>query len=398
MADQRVDVAVVGGGMTGVSVALGLARAGHSVALLEPGSPAPPGVDDPHQLRVSTLSPASRNILHALGAWETIQASGRAPMFDQMRVWERDRRDELHFSASDASAQAQLGWVAENELIRDALWQQLEPAGVQLIAHSVERIETGDRKAVVATTQQSLSAKLVVGADGGNSIVRQAAGIEFDEKDYAQRGLVCNVRTERSPAATAWQRFLIGGPLALLPVSESDCSVVWSLPTTQAQTLASGHDEQFNRQISQAFGDRLGAITCVSERASFPLRRRIAERYVAKRLALIGDAAHVIHPLAGQGANIGFLDAAALVELVGDASDAGDERLLARYQRWRRSDNAVTAAGLEIIKAWYGQQRGVLADIRRFGTGMINRSGFARARFVEHASGFGGRVPQLARN
>ncbi len=398
---MRVGVAVIGGGMAGAAAALALAQGGLEVVLVDPKPPLQPGSNELPQRRVSTLSPATKNLLERLAVWPALVGSGRVGRFEDMRVWEQGPRDELHFSASDARL-AELGWVAENEAIRWALWQRLKRDGVTTVTAGLDKATINERQAKILLTDGSeLRAQLLVGADGAASKVREVAGIGVSSHGYQQQGLVATVRIERGGDQTAWQRFLPGGPLALLPLFDQQHSVVWSLPELKACELRDAKEANFDRAITAALQARLGAIESIGARACFPLRRLSAQHYQAGCSVLVGDAAHVVHPLAGQGANLGFMDAAALAELVIEAHVGGKElnnRITLRgYERWRRSDNELFADSLEWIKSAYRPHRGAIADARRVTTRLIGRTPWLRSRLVEHASGFGGRVPKLAR-
>ena len=384
---MSVDVLVSGGGMTGLAVAAGLLQQGRSVRLLETSWP--DGSED-WGLRVSTISPASENILRRLGSWETIPEHLRNP-FASMHVWEDEYAPPLDFTAASAGL-PHLGHLVDNEAIRAALLPRIPEEN--RYASRLTTIQPG-RNGLLATCEdgEQFEARLVIGADGGRSRVAEQTGIDLDIREYHQRGLVTVLDTECGDGQ-AWQRFLPTGPLALLAMSEQQVSVVWSLPTAQAEHLVSCEAEEFEARINAAFANKLGRLSLAGPRVSFPLVEAERTTYIADRMALIGDAAHRVHPLAGQGANLGFLDVGALLECLESVDDPGDASALRAYERWRKADHAVMAVTLNALKSIYAQPG--LSLLRKLGTNLLNGTDVVKARFVEHASGYGGRVPKLA--
>jgi 2-octaprenylphenol hydroxylase len=249
--------------------------------------------------------------------------------------------------------------------------------------------------------QDPIEARLVVGTDGASSRVRELAGITAIGWSYEQRGLVCNVSTEKQHRRTAWQRFLPTGPLAFLPLADGRCSIVWSADVAEADALMKLGDDAFRHRLHEAFGGELGAITNAGRRAAFPLRMLHAERYVQPHLVLAGDAAHVVHPLAGQGVNLGLLDVAALAEVLADAKqegrDIGDLRVLQRYERWRRGDNLVMTAATDGLKRLFGSSNPLLKFARNRGLGVVNATTPLKNLFIRHAMGIAGDLPALVR-
>lgn len=397
---QRFDIAVVGGGMVGATAALALARDGWSVVLLD-SAPAPKAIkpEQPPLSRVSTLTPAALNIVTRLGAGMWLEPD-RCCSFDTMRVWENDPELELVFKAADAGLD-ELGRVAENELLRFALWQAAAAVVTLLPDTRVSDVDVGER-AVRLTLEDgaTLECDLLVAADGARSAMREALGIADESARYDQAGLVTTVQTDGHDH-TAWQRFLPGGPLAFLPLPKKRCSIVWSCPAEQANQLRSLDDAAFVEQLQQASHSRLGVREVLGPRVSFPLVRMVATAYHGRRGVLVGDAAHVVHPLAGQGANMGLLDAAALAQTLKPLRQSGrgaaDPAALRAYARWRRSDNAIMAGALHQIWQMYGVDTPTARGLRLLGARLINGAPWLRRRLIEHASGFGGQVPQLAR-
>lgn len=349
---SRCDVAVVGGGVVGSACALALAALGLDVALVEAREPARWQASQ-RDLRVYAFSPDNADLLERIGVWTSVR-DARVQPYRRMRVWDAAGGGELCFDA-DAFARAQLGWIVEHGLLADRLWQALQRADVRLLcpAQVVTLDEREDAVRLGLDDGTRLDARLAVAADGADSTLRQLAGIGVETRDYAQRGVVCFVSSELPHQDTAWQRFTPGGPLALLPFADGDSSIVWSLPDAEATRVMTLDAAAFAEAVTQASGGRLGRLTPTSPRAAFPLRRQLARRYVAGRVLLAGDAAHVVHPLAGQGVNLGLRDVAALTGTLGVAVQRGlDLASPQRPERWarvRRSENALAAHAFDAL-------------------------------------------------
>jgi 2-octaprenyl-3-methyl-6-methoxy-1,4-benzoquinol hydroxylase len=354
---EVLDIVVVGAGVVGAAAALAFARDGFEVALVEAREPAPWSPEDP-DLRVYAFAPDNAAFVDDLGVWSAVQAARLQP-YRAMRVWDAAGGGELHFDA-DAFGRRELGWIVEHGVLVDRLWSALPAAGVRLhCPDAVEALEhdAADGVGVVLASGRRLRARLVVAADGAQTRLRELAGIEAPAHDYGPRGLVAYVDSELSHEATCWQRFLPGGPLAFLPTvgapgaRDRRSSIVWTLPNAEAERLLALDDAAFLDELERAFAGRLGALTGVSKRAAFPLRRQLAERYVAGRVVIAGDAAHVVHPLAGQGVNLGLRDISGLRSALAQAKKRGlDIGSPARLQRWareRRSENALAAYGFD---------------------------------------------------
>lgn len=395
------DVAIVGGGMAGSALALALVRCGLAVALVDRQPVQAPSARDEYDLRVSALSHASERVLNALGVWPEIEAV-RASPYRLMEIWDAVGKGKLMFHASETGEPA-LGHIVENRLVQGVVRASLShqararvfcPARVDSI-----RLEP-DAASLDLDDGSRLRARLLVGADGADSVVRGAAGIEAATWDYRQRALVTSVATRRPHASACYQRFLAGGPVAFLPLANGRSSIVWSAPPDRARELEAMPAEVFAGELEEAIEGRLGAITRITKRASFPLRYLHARRYVSNRVALIGDAAHVVHPLAGQGANLGFLDVAALAEVLVKSHragrDIGRESELRPYERWRRADNMLMANALHGLKYLFGTGDYSIAWLRSLGLDVVDELKPVKRLFMSQAAGMTGELPRMA--
>jgi 2-octaprenylphenol hydroxylase len=403
------DVAVVGAGPIGLATAVLLARqagfAADRVAVFD--RRIPDSLDRlgelPMDLRVFALSRASEKILRAADAWTDVAAT-RAEPYERMQVWHADvpphGGDALVFDAAEIG-ERDLGVIAENNVLQAALAGAARRAGVQLVAGEVSALELERDAAVLHAGERQLRARLVVGADGAQSRVREFAGLAATRTDYGQTAIVAMVSTARSHAHTAWQRFLGDGTLAFLPLKDARSSIVWSLPTARAEKLLAATPDAFERELEKDFDGALGKVQLVSERLRFPLWRLSASAYVSERVALVGDAAHVVHPLAGQGANLGLLDAAALADVLAgglkEREDPGALRLLRRYERWRRSENDLMSGAIDVFDRLLARGTGRVAELAQRGMPWVNRSTMAKRMFIERAMGLAGELPAAAR-
>jgi 2-octaprenylphenol hydroxylase len=386
------DVAVVGAGMVGAALALELARAGFDVAVVEPHPPTPWRGSDEVDLRVVALAPSSAQLFGRLDVWTSI-VSARACAYRHMRVWDALAPGTLDFDAASRGESA-LGWIVENRLIQHVLWQALQN-NARIALHCPAKVTATEanaqRRTLVLEDGASVSAQLVVAADGAESALRTMLGIATHDRDYAQRAIVAHVASERPHEATAWQRFLPGATLAFLPLADGRSSVVWSVANAEADRLLALDDAAFRAELGAAFDFRLGPITATTRRAAFPLRLKLAERYLALRFALIGDAAHAVHPLAGQGVNLGLRDAAELAAALTTARDAkrdfSAESTLRRFERRRRSDNALSAHAFDAIQRVFGSESMTVAALRGVGLGLVDRIAPLKQMFAQHAAG-----------
>ena len=386
-----LDVAVVGGGMVGAAAALALARAGFSTALLEARAPSAWNAADEVDLRVVGLAPSSLALLDDLGVWTSIREA-RAGPYARMHVWDAESGATIDFDAATEGHDL-LGYIVENNLVQWTLWQALEAAGVRrLCPAEVKGFEAReDRIQLELADGETLTAGLLVAADGAASPLRQLAGIGTRGRDYAQRAVVAHVRTERPHENTAWQRFLPSGPLALLPLADGRSSLVWSLPEAEARRVLALDGHAFLDELGIASDFRLGRIVGSTKRAAFPLKLQLAERYQAERFVLLGDAAHAVHPLAGQGVNLGLRDVAELRDTLVAARTAGRDigaaHVLRRYARRRRSADTLDALGFDALARIYAWQSPALVAARGLGVRLLDHLSPLKRRISEHAAG-----------
>jgi len=386
-----LDIAVVGGGMVGAATALTLARAGFDVALIDARVPAPWAAADEVDLRVVGLAPSSIALLDDIGVWTSIR-DARASAYERMEVWDAENGATIRFDAAEEGRDV-LGFIVENNLVQASLWQALDKAGVRCIvpAEVVACAVRDDRVQLELADGQAVTARLAVAADGANSPLRAMAGIGTHGRDYGQRGVVAHVETSLPHQRTAWQRFLPSGPLALLPLADGRSSIVWSLPEAEAIRVLALDDDAFRGELGIASDFRLGPIGKVTKRAAFPLRLKLADRYEAERMVLLGDAAHAVHPLAGQGVNLGLRDVVELRDTLVAAREAGRDiaapHVLRRYARRRRSADGLDAWSFDALARIYAWQAPPLVAARGAGVRLIAALGPLKRRMARHAAG-----------
>jgi len=399
------DILIVGGGMVGACAAALLAQeptlADARIALLEAHPPTMPPADSDVDIRVSAISRASERILTRAQAWAHIPMQHRAA-YSRMCVWDAANKytddGALHFSA-DETSEPNLGYIIENRRLQWALFEA-EPLRkrVTVLTAQLTNLEfEADHVRVTLADGRKLSVRLVLAADGAASPSRTLAGIETTGWKYDQFAVVTHVQTEKPHQRTAWQRFAPTGPVALLPLSDGRCSIVWTTTPAHAEQLVAATPDEFARELEVASDHVLGAIKLAAPRARFPLQLAHARDYTRPRFALLGDAAHAVHPLAGQGVNLGFMDCAALIETLAAARHAGasldalsESRVLRRYERWRKSENLLALGLIDGINKLFSNDNAFLGTLRRTGFSAIERTPIAKRFFILRALGLAG--------
>ena len=384
------DIVIVGAGIVGATLAGLLAKSKCKIAVVEPSKAARFDASSDFELRVSAISRASQRALEKAGAWQGI-LDKRAHPYQAMHVWDQGGSGEIRFDACDVG-EPDIGCIIENSVIQSSLFEVLEanPA-IELFCPSkiTNLSSTGDTKTVTLDTGEQLKTRLVIGADGPRSPVRELAGLSASREDYGQKGLVAVVKTEHHHQDTAWQRFLPTGPLAFLPLDKGYSSIVWSLPADRADRLLKLNDDEFKQQLADAFEHKLGAVTELSIRAAFPLVGSHAERYVTQGVALLGDAAHTIHPLAGQGVNLGIKDAVALADILSPLStrEWGSLKRLRQYERARKGDNLITLKAMEGFSLLFGHHSTIVKQARNTGLNVFNALPMVKQKIMRQAMG-----------
>lgn len=397
---QAIDVVVVGGGMVGLTLGIALAGAGIETAVIDRDDPA--GMREAaFDGRVSAIAFGSMRVLDGIGVWSAMAKSAQPIL--EIRVVESDSPLFLHYDHREVGDQP-MGWIVENRVIRNALLDAAKtcPHLQQFAPATVEAIERSRDGAMVRLADgRTLAARLVGGADGRRSRVREDAGIGTIDWSYPQTGIVCTVAHERPHRGVAVERFLPAGPFAILPMVGDRSSLVWTERADLAPTILALDEAGFRSEMATRFGDYLGELKVVGPRWSYPLALCHAESYVAERLALVGDAAHAIHPIAGQGLNLGIRDVAVLAELVVDrfrlGLDIGSSDVLSHYQRWRRFDSTMLIAVTDGLNRLFSNDIAPLRLIRDVGLAAVNQVPPLKRLFMHHAMGVVGDLPRLVR-
>lgn len=399
----QTEVAIAGAGLSGRTLANLLSRNGVSSVIVDTTKAVPASTVTAPDPRTLAITPASANILASIHIWQRLPRE-RIGTFSQMHVWDETTGSEIRFDSAEICEPA-LGYIIEQQLLE----QQLEQACTYLpdctsIRHcqiaSIVNSEAGI--GLELTNGDRIQAELLVAADGTHSPVRKLAGLDGARHDYHQQAITCTVSSRLAHGNVARQRFLSTGPLAFLPLADPHhCGIVWSTTPEHARELLAMEEPGFCLALQQAFEHRLGEITSCGKRGGFNLCSANAPAYIADRLALVGDAAHTIHPLAGQGANMGLLDVAVLSELILEARARQraiySRQLLRRYERWRRTDNHCMQLALDGIKTLFASRNNAIVNLRRFGLDTVNSIPWIKSAIMQHAMGLEGDLPATAK-
>ncbi|NVJ59125.1 MAG: UbiH/UbiF/VisC/COQ6 family ubiquinone biosynthesis hydroxylase [Gammaproteobacteria bacterium] len=388
---MKFDVVINGGGMVGLALAVQMPKQ-LSIAIIDPLPTADFSTRQSFDCRVSAISRRSQKILQQCNVWSEIPQE-RITAYHSMNVWDANGSAELHFTAQEV-AEPNLGYIIENGLIRQYLLREVEQrTNIDFITDSLISFDSDELKCrIQLTSGQQLVSKVLIAADGATSKVREMAEIPIDKVDYQQSALVATIRTEQSHQFTAWQRFLPSGPMAYLPLPDEHlCSIVWSLDTEKVDAMELNNGEFMNARIASALDHRLGNIRLESKLFRFPLIARHAKNYIKDRVILVGDAAHSIHPLAGQGVNLGFADAATLAKVISKAVDSGldfaKRSHLRAYERERKGENHLTEKAMTALNWTYSQNNPALVLARNFGVNMVDKFTSIKRQFMHKALG-----------
>ncbi len=419
---QKFDVLIVGAGMVGLTLALALRQQGQlSVAIADTNEITP--LSEQPEVRVSAINAASEQIFVNLGVWPLIQAQRLQP-YQHMHVWDKAGIGKLDFSLLDINRDLpngtensqHLGHIIENNVIRHALWQKAQAdEGISFFTgEAIASIGIGDSEVFASfTSGMPITAKLLVGADGANSWVRKQINMPIAFRDYDHHALVATVKCQQGHQNTAWQVFLPTGPLAMLPLFSPQldpsldnklCSIVWSTSPDEAKRLTALDKNEFSKELTAALDGKLGQVSLASERFTYPLTMRLAHDFVKDKVVLIGDAAHTIHPLAGQGVNLGLLDAAALAQALVDDNqvsakqkNSSQEKALKAFARWRKSEATQMIVAMEAIKQIFTPQHQAPKLIRGIGMSLLNHFAPAKKLLIQQALGHKSDLPSLAK-
>ncbi|MXW47358.1 MAG: NAD(P)-binding protein [Gammaproteobacteria bacterium] len=395
------DIIVVGAGSVGLAFAAAMRESGYRILILDSGG-APRFDDSSYDLRVNTLNLASETFLNAVGAWSNMQTK-RVSSFDRIKVWD-SAGGRIQFLADEIGEQ-HLGHVVEAGVVTTSLIEAIEGCAdieLRFDVHLQSVTLSEDRVEVILANNERISSLLVVGTDGGNSTVRESIGFDVSISSYDQRALVAQVEASEPASRTAFQVFLPTGPLAFLPLADGSYSIVWSAATSFAAQLMQLTETGFEQKLSAAVDYELGDLSLISQLVSFQLRKLEAEKYFFDRVVLAGDSAHIIHPLAGMGVNLGLMDAAVLSEVLleGESDSKQDPFQVSRlrqYQRWRKSSNVPTAFIMDGFDWGFRHPSKLIQTVLGAGLTLTNRMDFPKQEIIRFACGLKGDLPSIAR-
>ncbi|MGB1298880.1 MAG: FAD-dependent monooxygenase [Psychrobium sp.] len=386
---QQYDIAIVGGGMVGSTLACALSSSNLSIAVIEKAEPKPFSIEQPMDLRVSAISAASADLLKAVNAWDAVLAMRSCP-YRYLETWEGPTSNLLF--DSQQMGHPQLGHIIENRLIQLALWQQMQThSNIELLCGAtisqITRVENGHQLSI---GDDVVHCKLLIGADGANSMVRSASNIGVTSWDYAQHAMLINITTELPQQDITWQQFYPSGPRALLPLSENNASLVWYDSPSRIKALSQLPLSQLKNEIVEHFPNRLGEFD-VDNAGAFPLTRRHAQQYVKDHLCILGDAAHTINPLAGQGVNLGFKDVVALSSVICNAVSRDepwwDKKVLQQYESKRRPDNLLMQSAMDVFYLTFSNDSSPLKLLRNTALKAAQRSAWGKKQVMKYAMG-----------
>ncbi len=396
---KQYDIVIVGAGLAGATLASGLAPTRLNIALLD-RNPAPPAPSGDYDLRVSSLNRGSENILKQIDAWPLIDAS-RAWRYDKVQVCQQDSSSRLTFDSTEIG-EPYMGHMIENSNVVHALMRRVTAVNnIDFIdGINITDLSVNDQSTELETDQGIFEAKLIVGADGPRSLIRKLAGFEETQGFYGQKCIVGTVNFDGNHRQTAWQRFLSTGPLGILPLAPGYCSLAWSCESDFADERLQESEQDFINSLEQALDGHLGNIKAMPKRAAYPLTHMHPQNYVSHRIALIGDAAHTIHPLAGLGANLGITDAGALAQILSEQNqqksfDPGQHQVLRRYERWRKPQNQIYLSTMSGLNMLFSKNLHSISSLRSIGLSIADKFTPAKNLLMQRAMGLNADQPDL---
>ncbi len=396
---QNYDIAIIGGGLAGLTQAILLGNQGWDVACIDRDTPQTQS-DDNYDIRTTAISWGSRNLLKNANIWQDIE--GRAECISDILILDEDSPVELEFNAADIDAEG-FGWIVDNRDLRDVLFKHVQKNKniTHMTGQSVTSFEhNSDNVTVTLADNTQIKTKLVIGADGRNSLTRDHMNVKTWNRDYNQTALVCLINHDKPHNGLALEHFRTQGPFAVLPFTNDDngthrSAIVWTVEGGDAQSWMDCSIETFQTAIQTRCGDLFGSINVVGSRAAWPLNVVKAHTYVTDRMVIIAEAAHGMHPIAGQGLNMSLRDIAAITEILKDVSDPGNQALLQSYQNLRSRDNWSMVIATDKLNDLFGYDFFAVRALRRFGLHAVSRLPFAKKFFMKQAMGATGNLPQL---